>query len=53
MRPYSYFTPDQYLFEAIWAKTGLADIKPRDPLFESEAYEKGVSLICKPIDASC
>ncbi|KAL1731528.1 ricin B lectin domain-containing protein [Schizophyllum commune] len=35
-----YFTPDQYIFEAIWAKTGLADIKPRDPLFESEAYEK-------------
>ncbi|KAI5891366.1 ricin B-like lectin [Schizophyllum commune H4-8] len=35
-----YFTPDQYIFEAIWAKTGLADIKPRDPLFQSEAYEK-------------
>ncbi|KAL1748276.1 ricin B lectin domain-containing protein [Schizophyllum fasciatum] len=35
-----YFTPDHYLLQAIWDKTGLKDVKPRKPLFESEAYER-------------
>ncbi|KAI4519830.1 hypothetical protein K525DRAFT_286763 [Schizophyllum commune Loenen D] len=35
-----YFTPDRYFLEAIWTKSGLADVEPRVPLFESEAYER-------------
>ncbi|KAL1707922.1 ricin B lectin domain-containing protein [Schizophyllum commune] len=36
-----YFAPDQALFESIWAKSGLADAKPRPPLFDGTSYEKG------------
>ena len=40
-RAIRYFAPDQALLEFIWDKSGLADVKPRPPLFDGESYEKG------------
>ncbi|KAL1690669.1 ricin B lectin domain-containing protein [Schizophyllum commune] len=35
-----YFAPDEALFQSIWDKSGLANVKPRPPLFDGESYEK-------------